>query len=167
VPAAIYCNRCGHRNQPGSNFCASCGARLEPPRDDNTIVLPAVDPAQDSILPDDDVVLDLGTVPSTGAVLLVRSGPEAGMTVPLTAQITRAGRHPRSEIFLDDVTVSRRHVEIERTAKGYVVRDVGSLNGTYLNRQRIDESVLQDGDELQIGKFRLVFVAGEAAAGRA
>lgn len=164
MPGAVYCNRCGHRNPPGSNFCSSCGSRLEPARDDATITFPAVDPAQDSILPDDDVVLHLDAVPDTGAVLLVRSGPEAGMTVPLTAQITRAGRHPRSEIFLDDVTVSRRHVEIERTAKGFVVRDVGSLNGTYLNRQRIDEAVLHDGDELQIGKFRLVFVAGAGLA---
>ncbi len=86
------------------------------------------------------------------------------MIVPLEAQITRAGRHPRSEIFLDDITVSRRHCEIERTSEGYVAVDVGSLNGTYLNGQRIERAVMNAGDELQIGKFHLMFLMGEEAA---
>jgi pSer/pThr/pTyr-binding forkhead associated (FHA) protein len=78
----------------------------------------------------------------------------------LDAEVTTAGRHPESDIFLDDVTVSRRHAEFRQTADGFSVRDVGSLNGSYVNRDRIDEAVLQAGDEVQIGKFRLVFLTG-------
>jgi len=76
-----------------------------------------------------------------------------------------AGRHPESEIFLDDVTVSRRHAEFRRVGGGFTVSDVGSLNGTYVNRDRIDEVTLQDGDEVQIGKYRLVFFASHAGQG--
>jgi pSer/pThr/pTyr-binding forkhead associated (FHA) protein len=78
----------------------------------------------------------------------------------LDSDVTRAGRHPESDIFLDDITVSRRHAEFQRGSGGYVVRDVGSLNGTYLNRERIDETDLANGDEVQIGKFKLVFLTG-------
>ncbi len=74
--------------------------------------------------------------------------------------MTTAGRHPDSDIFLDDVTVSRRHAEIVVVGDGFLVRDVGSLNGTYVNRERIDEAPLANGDELQIGKFKLVFLQG-------
>ena len=74
----------------------------------------------------------------------------------MTTDVTRLGRHPDSEIMLDDITVSRRHAAIERTPEGYVVADAGSLNGTYVNQERIDRAVLHHGDELQVGKFRLV-----------
>ena len=90
-------------------------------------------------------------------------GPGAGNRFLLDEDLVTAGRHPDSEIFLDDITVSRRHVEFRRTADGYTVRDVGSLNGTYVNRDRIDESPLRNGDEVQVGKFRLVFFAGDGA----
>jgi pSer/pThr/pTyr-binding forkhead associated (FHA) protein len=157
----VFCNQCGHRNPTGSNFCSSCGAPLDASvRDDRTITFHAVDPLQESVLPDDDIVVHLDEVPVDTGVLLVRTGPDAGLQVPLTAPVTRAGRHPASEIFLDDITVSRRHVEVSRTPSGYVVTDVGSLNGTYLNRERIDRAMLSNGDELQIGKFRLVFLEG-------
>jgi len=96
-------------------------------------------------------------------MLLVKRGPNAGSKFVLEGDVTRVGRHPDSEIFLDDITVSRRHAEFVRQGSGYVVRDVGSLNGTYLNRERIDEAQLANGDELQIGKFRLVFFLGGAA----
>jgi pSer/pThr/pTyr-binding forkhead associated (FHA) protein len=75
------------------------------------------------------------------------------------ADVTRAGRHPESDIFLDDITVSRRHAEFMKSHQGYTVRDVGSLNGTYVNRERIEEAVLASGDEVQIGKFKLVYLA--------
>ncbi len=94
-------------------------------------------------------------------MLVVTRGPNTGSQFTLEHVITTAGRHPDSDIFLDDVTVSRRHVEIERTKAGSVVRDVGSLNGTYLNQQRIEgDAAMANGDELQVGKFKLVFVAG-------
>ena len=88
---------------------------------------------------------------------IVRSGSQAGATFSLSDPLTRLGRHPDSEIMLDDITVSRRHADVKRTEKGYVACDAGSLNGTYVNQERIDEAPLHQGDELQVGKFRLVF----------
>jgi len=92
---------------------------------------------------------------------VVQRGPGAGNRFLLDQDVVTAGRHPESEIFLDDITVSRRHVEFRRTADGFTVSDVGSLNGTYVNRDRIDEAVLANGDEVQVGKFRLVYFAGD------
>jgi pSer/pThr/pTyr-binding forkhead associated (FHA) protein len=89
----------------------------------------------------------------------VKRGPNAGSRFVLEGEVTRVGRHPDSDIFLDDITVSRRHAEFLRRPEGYLVRDVGSLNGTYINRQRTEEGKLNNGDEVQIGKFRLVFLA--------
>lgn len=108
--------------------------------------------------PEYDSTLDLTTGTSV-ATLVVKRGPNVGSRFTLDAEIVQAGRHPESEIFLDDITVSRRHVEVRREAEGYVVYDVGSLNGTYLNRQRVDRAPLRNGDELQIGTFKLVFVS--------
>jgi pSer/pThr/pTyr-binding forkhead associated (FHA) protein len=96
-------------------------------------------------------------------LLVVKRGPNAGSRFLLDQNLTTAGRHPDSDIFLDDVTVSRRHAEFSRSADSFVVRDVGSLNGTYLNRERIEGAPLSGGDEVQIGKFRLVFFAGGEA----
>ena len=107
--------------------------------------------------PDDDVVVNLGDLPRGAASLVVRNGPQAGASMALDAPITRLGRSIDGEISLDDITVSRRHAEIVRDGANYVVRDAGSLNGTYVNHTRIDEVALSQGDELQIGKFRLVF----------
>lgn len=158
APRAVFCNQCGHRNPQGSNYCSSCGAVLDKGGDDRTITFHPVDPMQESALHGDDVVVDLDRLPAGVGVLVVRDGEGAGTMVALADAVTRAGRHPESELFLDDVTVSRRHCEIERTPGGYLVRDVGSLNGTYLNRERIEQAALTNGDELQIGKFRLVFL---------
>ncbi len=99
-------------------------------------------------------------MPEGVGALIVRRGRNAGSRYVLDADVTTAGRHPESDIFLDDVTVSRRHVEIRRNGSDYTATDVGSLNGTYVNRERVDESPLRDGDELQIGSFKLVFVHG-------
>jgi pSer/pThr/pTyr-binding forkhead associated (FHA) protein len=162
--AFLFCNRCGHRNPPESNFCSSCGAPLDVAREDRTIVFHAVDPLQDAPGPDDDLVVNLADLPGDLGVLLVRSGPQAGLRVALAAQVTTLGRHPDSDVFLDDITVSRRHVEIERRPGGWVVRDAGSLNGTYLNNHRIEaDTALAHGDELQVGKFKLVFLVGADA----
>lgn len=152
----VFCNQCGHRNPPSSTFCSSCGSPLDS-LDDRTITLTAVDPLQDAPGLDDDVVVAVGELPTEIGVLIVRAGAQAGARFSLDEDVTRLGRHPESEISLDDITVSRRHVEIERTPEGYVVSDAGSLNGTYVNQERIDRLLLRHGDELQIGKFRLVF----------
>jgi pSer/pThr/pTyr-binding forkhead associated (FHA) protein len=153
----VFCNRCGHRNPPGSFFCSACGTALDT-AGDRTITLAKVDPLQDAPGQSDDVVVDLDAIPEGAAVLVVRSGAQAGERFSLRESVTHLGRHPDSEISLDDITVSRRHAEIERRADGaYVVRDAGSLNGTYVNQERIDEVQLHQGDEVQVGKFRLVF----------
>jgi hypothetical protein len=154
----VFCNNCGHRNPLGSNFCSSCGAVLETqPAENTTITFHPVAPA-DPV--DEEVSVELEEVPEDIAVLVVKRGPQAGSRFALDTPVTTAGRHPDSDIFLDDITVSRRHVEIERSGDVYKVRDVGSLNGTYLNRERIDEAPLANGDEVQIGKFKLVFFLG-------
>jgi pSer/pThr/pTyr-binding forkhead associated (FHA) protein len=164
VAEDVYCNQCGHRNPPGSNFCSSCGAALlgagggEQQHHPTTTVtyLPEIEG-------DEDLAVELGEVPAGIGMLVVKRGPNVGSRFALDAPVTRAGRHPDSDIFLDDITVSRRHVEILREADGYLVRDAGSLNGTYLNRERVDTAPLHDGDELQIGTFKLVFLSGRGA----
>ncbi|WP_460786288.1 FHA domain-containing protein [Nocardioides zeae] len=102
----------------------------------------------------------MDALPPGHALLVVQRGPGAGSRFLLDTDLVSAGRHPDSEIFLDDVTVSRRHADFRRDGGVFTVSDVGSLNGTYVNRDRIDEVTLKDGDEVQIGKYRLVFFSG-------
>jgi pSer/pThr/pTyr-binding forkhead associated (FHA) protein len=111
-------------------------------------------------------VAGVEALPAGSALLVVKRGPNAGSRFLLDRDTTTAGRHPDSDIFLDDVTVSRRHAEFRREGGEFVVIDVGSLNGTYVNREPVDTSVLANGDEVQIGKFRLVFLTGPAAGGQ-
>jgi pSer/pThr/pTyr-binding forkhead associated (FHA) protein len=155
--ADVFCNNCGHRNQLGSNFCSSCGAPLEVERGEPTTVTFALEGAETA---EEDVTFDLGDIPADAGLLVVTRGPNAGSRLAVTREKTTVGRHPDSDIFLDDITVSRRHAEILRQPGGFVVRDVGSLNGTYLNRERVEEGPLINGDELQVGKFKLAFFAG-------
>jgi len=109
-------------------------------------------------------VSGVDSLPAGSALLVVKRGPNAGSRFLLDRDTTSAGRHPDSDIFLDDVTVSRRHAEFRRDGAEFVVVDVGSLNGTYVNREPVDSAVLANGDEVQIGKFRLVFLTGPSAA---
>lgn len=102
-------------------------------------------------------------LPAGAALLVVKRGPNAGSRFLLDQETTTAGRHPESDIFLDDVTVSRRHAEFRMNEGEFEVVDVGSLNGTYVNREPKNSQVLSTGDEVQIGKFRLVFLAGPKA----
>jgi pSer/pThr/pTyr-binding forkhead associated (FHA) protein len=152
--AYVFCNQCGHRNPPDSNFCSSCGALLDV-SGDHTVVLSKVDPLLDATGPADDVVVNLDRL--EGAALVVRTGPQAGLAFPLRHDTVRLGRTSGNDISLDDITVSRVHAVVTRVDDVFTVRDAGSLNGTYINQQRIDDAVLQHGDELQIGKFRLVY----------
>ena len=110
-------------------------------------------------------VVGLEGLSAGSALLVVKRGPNAGSRFQLDRDKITAGRHPESDIFLDDVTVSRRHAEFRRTSEGFEVADIGSLNGTYVNREPIEVSTLSNGDEVQIGKFRLVFLSGDQAAG--
>ena len=158
VADEVFCNNCGHRNALGSSYCSSCGAVLERASSDHTTItfhpLTPVDP--------NDIDAN-GSNPDSSpvAVLVVRQGAKAGSRYAMDAERTTVGRHPDSDIFLDDITVSRRHAEIVRTGDTFEVLDSGSLNGTYVNRVRIERATLVSGDEIQIGKFKLVFVQGE------
>lgn len=154
--AYVFCNQCGHRNPPEAAFCSSCGGVLDR-LSDHTITLAKIDPLLDAPGPDDDIVVNLGDLSAAAASLVLRNGPQAGAALSLEAPVTRLGRATDGEISLDDITVSRRHAEVIRNGSEYLVRDSGSLNGTYVNNERIDEASLTQGDELQIGKFRLVF----------
>ena len=108
----------------------------------------------------DQPVSGVDALPAGAALLVVKRGPNAGSRFLLDRVSTSAGRHPDSDIFLDDVTVSRRHAEFRREGGVFTVRDVGSLNGTYVNRERVESATLANADEVQIGKFRLVFLSG-------
>jgi hypothetical protein len=163
VSGEVFCNNCGHRNPSGSNFCSSCGAVLETQAHEPTTI--TFHPTLPSDPVDEELSVELEEVPRDLAVLVVKRGPSAGSRFALDKPVTTAGRHPDSDIFLDDITVSRRHAEITRTPEGYRVRDAGSLNGTYLNRERVEDAPLANGDELQIGKFKLVFFHGAGGAG--
>jgi len=155
----VFCNNCGHRNHPGSNFCSSCGQALERAGEPNTISF-----MLDQQTGGPEIEVDRDDV-GPGGVLVATRGPNSGSEFALEHVITTAGRHPDSDIFLDDVTVSRRHAEIERTRTGYIIRDVGSLNGTYLNQTLVEGDVaMTNGDELQVGRFKLVYVAGTEAS---
>ena len=166
-----FCTACGHRNPDDARFCSQCGTRLvrpEPAAEDPsaTMTFRAPSPAEqheERPLNEADAQA-VDALPAGSALLVVQRGPSAGSRFLLDTDVVTAGRHPDSEIFLDDVTVSRRHAEFRRGPDGFRVCDVGSLNGTYVNRDRIDEVVLQGGDEVQIGKFRLVFFASQAGA---
>jgi pSer/pThr/pTyr-binding forkhead associated (FHA) protein len=159
----MRCGRCGHENAAGANYCSSCGAPL---RADETSVDKERETTVSLALIEDREALaaELGDVldelPEGLGMLVVRRGPNAGSTFVLEEGTTTLGRHPDSDIFLDDVTVSRRHAMIERTADGYEVSDADSLNGTYVDHERIERTTLSDMQELQVGRFVLTFVLG-------
>jgi len=167
-----FCTRCGHENPADARFCANCGAALHgtaPADATSTISLSGIEAlegerAGEALSPAEQAAIE--ALPPGSALLIVQRGPDSGSRFLLDADVTTAGRHPDSDIFLDDVTVSRRHAEFRRIETGgFLVRDVGSLNGTYVNRDRIDEAVLSGGDEVQIGKYRLVFFSTAPEAG--
>jgi hypothetical protein len=152
----VVCARCGHSNPDDARFCSSCGSPLLPDGDETTLTLSAVEAAD----LEEELERYLDGLPAGVGLLVVRHGPNAGSSYRLEGPATTVGRHPDSDIFLDDITVSRRHVLIERDDQGFVLRDVGSLNGTYVNKERADEARLRSGDELQIGRYRISFLVG-------
>lgn len=125
-----------------------------------TISLPKADPMQDAVGVEDNVQIDLAQIETGTGVLVVRSGDRSGERFLLRSGSVDVGRHPDSAICLDDVTVSRRHALIEIGDGEYRIQDMGSLNGTYINQNRIESGLLRHGDELQIGKYRMVFFDG-------
>ena len=167
----MFCTQCGQQNPDESRFCSRCGSPLgrgqqaeSPVETTSTISLTALEGTlePEGAAPEQESGESgaLEALPPGSALLVVKRGPNAGSRFLLDADVTTAGRHPESDIFLDDVTVSRRHAEFVREQGSFTVRDVGSLNGSYLNRERIDAARLAGGDEVQIGKYRLVFLTG-------
>jgi pSer/pThr/pTyr-binding forkhead associated (FHA) protein len=147
----MNCRQCGHGNEPGARFCSSCGTLLD--GDEVTAGVPVVTADEGA----EAVVAALAELPEGAAVLVVRRGPNAGSVFAIESGEVAAGRHPESEIFLDDITVSRRHAVVSRDGDHFEVCDAGSLNGTYVNHERVDKIGLQSGDEIQIGRFVLTF----------
>ena len=148
----VYCSECGFLNPEAANYCSRCGALLEKGEgaSETTQSFTA-----DEVGGDEHDALD----GLEGPALVVRAGGgRAGETFRPTGAQTRIGRSPDCEIFLDDVTVSRNHAVLVERDGSFVVEDQGSLNGTFVNRRRIDNQKLENGDELQIGKYRLTFV---------
>lgn len=157
----MYCNNCGHRNPEGSNFCSTCGAALQPEDHSETTVSFVLDTESEG---EEEFLIPIEELEEGKGIIVVRRGPEAGTKFFIGTDVTTCGRDPESGIFLDDVTVSRRHAEISRKDNAFRIADVGSLNGTFVNRRRVEESALSNGDEIQIGKFKLVFFTGGAPA---
>ena len=147
----MYCTRCGHRNPADARFCAKCGHPLQ---DETTATLQPTEIEDET---GEEIHVPLDELTEGQALLVVKRGDNAGSQFLLEKDVTTAGRHPESDIFLDDITVSRRHAEIRRKDGKFLIHDMGSLNGTYVNRDRVDNTQLANGDEVQIGKFKLVF----------
>lgn len=154
--AGVFCNNCGHRNPVDANFCSSCGSPISPGPDTTVTFVPQEPSGEQS---EEEINVAVSELADGTGVLVVKRGPDVGVKYVLDHDVTHVGRHPESEIFLDDITVSRRHAEFARNGAEYVVKDAGSLNGTYVNRERIEETSLASGDEVQIGKFKLLFLS--------
>ena len=148
----VHCPECGFQNLEAANYCEKCGALLiteEASGSETTM----------SITPGHDEEAAPGTLPAEGMAIIVRSGGgRAGEAYVLERERLTIGRSPDSDIFLDDVTVSRRHAVLTRKGGGFSIQDLGSLNGTFVNRRRVDAQDLQDGDDVQIGKYKLTFL---------
>ena len=150
--SVVYCSECGFQNPEAANYCSRCGALL--PKIEG-----AVETTQAFSADDLGEHLDHEDLGLEGPALVVRSGGgRAGESFRPSGERTRIGRSPDCEIFLDDVTVSRNHAVLLARDGTYVVEDQGSLNGTFVNRKRIESAALEEGDEVQVGKYRLTFV---------
>ncbi|HXV35013.1 MAG TPA: FHA domain-containing protein [Gaiellaceae bacterium] len=150
----VHCPECGFQNPEAANYCSKCGALLirEEQGAHTTMTFTPEEENEDESLSLDGLRIE-------GPALVVRAGGgRAGETFALTSDRTSLGRGPECEVFLDDVTVSRRHSVITRAPDGFTLHDEGSLNGTYVNRRRVESAKLEDGDEVQIGKYKLTFL---------
>jgi hypothetical protein len=148
----VYCPECGFQNPEAANYCSKCGALLHTPEagEQTQTFSPAVR---------EELLESLGELPDAGPALIVRTGGgRTGESFSPQGDRTTVGRSPDCGIFLDDVTVSRRHASIVRRDDHWMIEDLGSLNGTFVNRRRVDTASLEDGDEIQIGKYRLTFL---------
>lgn len=158
----MYCHNCGTRNPKGANFCGACGHTLQPVSATETTISFVPEASGEEA---EEISLSPHDFDEGKAVLVVKKGPDAGTNFFLDKDLVTCGRDSSSDIFLDDVTVSRRHAEIRRDAQGYTIVDSDSLNGTFVNRERVDSAPLHNGDEIQIGKFKLVIFTDGSGSG--
>jgi hypothetical protein len=150
--AHVYCPECGYNNPEHAHFCAKCGAALVVPEEGESTEAFTAPELSESL----DPLEDLGV---NGAALIVRSGGgRSGETFPAETSPTTIGRSPECAIFLDDVTVSRKHAVLTQDGDRWQIEDQGSLNGTFVNRERVETAAIRDGDEVQVGKYRLTFM---------
>jgi hypothetical protein len=154
---AHHCPECGFLNAEGANYCQKCGAFVGTPE------APTTEPVTATYRIDETgelIPVELEDVVASGAALVIRAGGgRVGESFPLEGERMPIGRRPDSAVFLDDVTVSRDHALIVRRGGAWHLDDLGSLNGTYVNRHRIETHRLEDGDELQVGKYKLTFLS--------
>ena len=162
----MYCTQCGHQNPDDANFCGNCGRPMRTAGDQTTGGLRVEEMAE--VVEHTDLGADVLSIVEeleAGTALLVGvRGPNQGARFLLDRDVVTVGRHPDSDIFLDDITVSRRHAEFRRDARRFWVHDVGSLNGTYVNGRRAEDQLLSTGDEVQVGKFKLMTFVAEAGS---
>jgi pSer/pThr/pTyr-binding forkhead associated (FHA) protein len=162
----MHCMACGRESPEGSHFCVECGVAFAQARmgGSTTVILRGgaelTFDEESSEVSADVQAAAVASLPAGSAVLLIKRGPYVGDRFLLDRDSTTVGRHPGCDIFLDDITVSRRHVEFKRAGGVFSVRDMGSLNGTYVNRKPVDVASLASGDEVQIGKFRFIYLTG-------
>jgi hypothetical protein len=153
---AQHCPECGFANDEGASYCQRCGAFLASAEQSASATTATYQVGETGELE----AVELEEVVARGAALVIRAGGgRAGESFPIQGDRLTVGRRPDTDVFLDDVTVSRDHALIVRRGADYFLDDCGSLNGTYVNRRRIDSHRLADGDELQIGKYKLAFLS--------
>ena len=157
----MKCRQCGHPSSPGAKFCSECGSALTDHSGDTTTILGAIDESESEVNAKD--MEEARELTPGDALLIIRRGGSDGERFLIDTDVTTVGRHPKSDIFLDDITVSRHHAKFIRESGGLYLEDMGSLNGTYVNRKVVDgRTRLTQGDEIQIGKFRATLVLSEA-----
>ncbi len=153
---ALHCHECGFVNAEGANYCQKCGAylgRQEGAEEPSTLTYKIAETGDFEPVDIEELV------EAEGAALVIRSGGgRAGESFPINEEKMSIGRTPDAPIFLDDVTVSRNHALLVRRRDGVYIDDLGSLNGSYVNRKRIESHLLADGDEIQIGKYKLSYL---------
>ena len=155
----MHCPECGFVNSEGANYCQKCGAFLGEPAQDSSDDKQETTAAYQVGETGELQAVDLDQVSSEGATLVIRSGGgRSGESFTIDSDRMSIGRSPDAEVFLDDVTVSRNHALLVRRRDGIYIDDLGSLNGTYVNRRRIESHRLQNGDELQVGKYKLTYL---------
>lgn len=153
----MRCVTCGRENDKEARFCVSCGAVLSGESAEDTTII--YSPFEVEIeKKDETVVMGLEELRQDVPVLLILNGPNRGETFRIDGDGVMMGRHPEADIFLSDITVSREHARIVKEENGYALYDNGSLNGTYYNREEVDRAMLNDQDEIQIGKFKMMFL---------